>query len=451
MFTSLLLTAALAPGQPPAPYYPNSVRAAAQPPATLPMTAPTTPADPMPQTGNGNGATNGNGNGASGPPGNPDTAESIKTDKEEPPAPTKYLLERSLAGTSLGELLTDRGITVYGWTAMSYNVSSASGSNLPRTLDDRANEFLLNQNYLHVEKTIDTSKKEFQLGWVSETILPGSDYRYTVPRGLFNRQLTSNNGGPQLYGFDPYQFYVQAFLPGFGPQGTKVIVGRFNTHISYEVVQQVDVPFVSRSYLFQYNPFTHTGVWATTVLNDTWTASYGASTGNDTFIDPANRFTFLGQLKWAPKDGKTTVLFNTSISDGDFNARENFAFYNYYGFVVTHKFTDKLTYALDTGYSHVKDVPNIGFADWYGAVNYFIYAHTDTVSSTLRAEVFNDPTGFRTGSKGLYTEATYGVAWKPTPGLIIRPSVRYDNNSRTGAYEGSQNLYTATLEAIIRW
>ena len=45
--------------------------------------------------------------------------------------------------------------------------------------------------------------------------------------------------------------------------------------------------------------------------------------------------------------------------------------------------------------------------------------------------MFEDTSGFRTGFKGLYTEVTYGVAYKPCNGLIIRPSIRYDNNSKS--------------------
>ena len=75
-------------------------------------------------------------------------------------------------------------------------------------------------------------------------LLVGTDYRFTLPRGLANRQLERNDGGPELYGYDPYQFYLQAFLPDLGPRGTKVIAGRFATHVGYEVVQAVDTPFV---------------------------------------------------------------------------------------------------------------------------------------------------------------------------------------------------------------
>jgi hypothetical protein len=436
MFTSLLLTASLAGGQPPVaiPSPLPGVMVVGQP-ATL-------PAVPVVQEPKKDV-----------PGGVPNVDEiPTKSDPEADAPRTKYFLERSIAETRLGKILDQNGIIIQGWTQGSYNASSAANSNAPVYMIDKANSFVLNQNYLHIEKTLDTSKKEFQLGFVTDWILPGSDARTTVERGLWFDQVTN---GTQ-YPIDPFQFYAQAYLPGIG-DGTTVKVGRFATHVGYELVQAVDTPFVSRSYMFQYNPFTHTGVYATTTLGDNWTVGYGASTGSETFIDaPTNKATFLGQLKWAPKEGKTSVAFNVVITDPSYNAAQNFQLYNFYNLVLTHKFTDKLTYVLDTGYSHMNDYPtgsgaDTGTVDWYGAANYLIYSHTDTLTSTLRAEVFNDQQGARTGFAGLYTEATYGLAWKAMDGLIIRPSIRYDNNSKTQVWEGKQNLFTATMDVIIRW
>ncbi len=462
MFTSLLLTTTLAAGQPPAPNY--------APPATYRQ--PTTYVQggqpvPMPMTGGAPVVQVPNGgvpvvqvpntgvpatqtplpyypNGSTLNAGNPFLNEYIKDEKEEP-APHKYLIERSLAETRLGEILDNRGITIYGWTEMSYNASTNSTSNAPVFMIDQARQYQMNQNYLVVEKTLDTSKDEFQWGWAMNWILPGTDARTTIPRGLWFDQVT--DGDP--YPIDPFQFYAQAYLPSCK---TTVKVGRFATHIGYELVQAPDTPFISRSYMFQYNPFTHTGLWATTALNDTWTVGYGASTGNDTFIDAAtNRLTFLGQLKWAPAEGQTSVSLNCTVTNPTYIAAAQFQVYNNYNVVVIHAFNDKLSYVLDAGYSHMDDYEDIGSVNWYGAANYLIYNHSDKCVSTLRAEVFEDSQGARTGSKGLYTEVTYGVAVKPLPGVIIRPSARYDNNSQTGAFDGNQNLFTGAIDLIFRW
>jgi hypothetical protein len=406
-------------GQPPA--------AAAPAPAPLPPIQ--APAAAAPANGNG-AATNGC-----------DPCAEEKKEEEAPPPP-KYLLECLLSDTCFAK----KGYKLYGWMEQSYTPSSASHRNNPVALNDIANEYLLNQVWIGGAKEVDTSKKEFQLGGRIDFFY-GSDARYTIPRGLFDYQLRS--GDRNLY--DIYQFYVDAFLPGVGPEGTTVRVGRFGSHCDYEVTQAPDTPFVSRSLLFMNNPFTHTGVWAMTPLNDTWTVGNGVVLGADNFIDPASRPTYIGRLGYAPKGGPTQVLFNTMITDPRYDTREAFPFYSTYELLVIHKVTDRLTYVLDSEYSHIDDVPGTGFADWYGAANYLVYNLTDNLTSTTRVELFNDVKGFRTGSSGLYTGVTTGLAWKPVDWLMFRPGVRYDFNDRSRAFEGDYDLFTAFTDMVIRW
>ncbi len=449
MFTDLLVSAAVAAGQPaaepvaPAPIGIPVARPVASAPLTLPVirqdAAPApmaTPAAPAAPAIGANEAFI--------------TPEANKADPEAEEGPTKYALMKALEGTNVGDFLDRRGISINGWTAFSYTPSTASGSNLPVALNDRANEFLLNQNYLHIEKAIDTSKKEVQFGWTSDWILPGSDYRYTLPRGLWNRQLTSNDGRPELYGIDPFQFYGKVFLPNLGPEGTTFTVGRFATLIGYELVQQADTPFVSRSYAFQYNPFTHTGAYATTGLSENVSVSYGIVTGADVFLDSAAQTTFIGQIAITPKDSKTKLFLNTMITDPTYDVNEAFTHYNVYNMVLQHQFTDDLLYVLDAGFSHT-DVPGLGTATWYGGANYLIYKLADNLSTTLRVELFEDSTGFRTGGEGLYTAVTWGFAWQPVDSFIVKPHVRYDNNSDTAVFEGDKTLWTIGLEGILRW
>lgn len=441
MLGEYLLTAALLAGQPPA------ATAPAPAPAYLPgVQAPAAPTPAAPATNGGspaNGDAKKNGNGKDNGNGSDPCAEKKDEEKKEetPPAP-KYLLECLLSDTCFSK----KGYKLYGWLEQSYTPSSASNTNLPTAMNDIANEYLLNQVWIGLAREVDTTKKEFQLGGRVDFFY-GSDARFTIPRGLFDYQLRS--GDRNLY--DIYQFYVDAFLPGVGPQGTTVRTGRFATHCSYELVQAPDTPFVSRSYVFQYNPFTHTGVWAITPLDDDWTVSNGVVVGNDNFIDPTDRANYIGQLKYAPKNGKTSVLFNAVVTDPQYNVQESFAQYNVYNLQVIHKATDKLTYVLDSAFSHTYDVPGIGLANWYGAANYLIYNVSDKVVSTTRFELFNDPQGFRTGFKGLYTEVTTGLAYKPLDWLIFRPGVRYDVNDRTRAFEGDYDLFTAFMDMVVRW
>jgi hypothetical protein len=376
----------------------------------------------------------------------PEAAPAAEAAPEEAKPEEKFLLQKLVEASPAGKSLADNGWKIYGWTQGSYNASSASRNNLPVPFIDRANEFSLNQNWLHVEKAVDTTKKEYQWGLGADIILPGTDARTTYARGMFDGQ----NASGVLYGFDLFQAYIDIFSPNVGPSGTTFRLGKFATFLEYEVVQGISNPFISRSYLFQYNPFTHTGGLAITPLNDDWTMSNGLVLGNDNFIDPTARLTYVGQLKWAPKDGKTTVAFGTSVTNPRYNASEAFNYYNVYNLQVTHKLSDKATYVLDASYSHQDKITGVGSADWYGFVNYLLYQATDKLAWNNRVELFNDSKGVRTGGEGLYTAVTTGLTWKPMPWLYVMPEVRYDY-ATSRPFEGSHDLFTAAIGAIVRW
>jgi hypothetical protein len=406
-------------------------RPAGQPAAPL-VTAYQEPAQPVPDPSGAQPAPGGNGNGG-------DPCE----EKNEGPEP--WALMRVLKGTYFGCCMEKRGWSVSGWTEGNYTLGNRGPSNLPVAMNDRGDFWQMNQNWLRVDKAIDTSKKEFQWGGRTDWILPGTDARFTPSRNLFDGQTGD-------YRIDLFQAYVDAFLPGVGPQGTTFRVGKFATHCGYELVQAPDTPFVSRSYLFQYNPFTHTGVWAITPLNDTWTVSNGVALGSDNFFGAPSRPTYLGQLLWAPKGGDTSALFNVVLTNPTFDAGDNFAFYNYYNMVLVRKFGEKLTGVVDAAFSHMDGIPDVaGAAWWYGAAAYGIYKVNDKWSATLRNELFEDDKGVRTGFAGLYYEATFGLAWSPTRALLIRPGVRYDHNFDNRPWEGKKDLFTACMDVIVRW
>lgn len=454
---SMILLTALSVGQP-GVSPPNNLPAIPTPGAAQPMPMPKPmgmPPAAMPPAGMPPAAmppANGNGNGA---------AEEEKAE-EEPPAPEPYALMRLLSTTRIGERMNEKGWSVSGWVQGNYTLSSSKKNNLPVTFNDRGDFWQMNQNFLRIDKAIDTSKNEFQIGARIEAILPGTDARYSIARGLGDTQLKPANPDGSLanyYPYDLFQAYTDVFLPNLGSHGTTVRVGKFATIIGYELVQGAETPFLQRSYLFQYNPFTHTGVFATTQLNDNWTAGYGVVAGADNFIgDTTNKTTFLGQLKWAPKDSKTNILFNTMVSTSPrYDVDELFPHYNVYNMVLTHNFSDKLTYVADATFSHINGIPagvvgGPGSATWYGVAQYLLYKHcNEKLVSNFRVELFEDTKGFRTGFKGLYTEVTYGLAYSPIRALTFRPTVRYDHNNSSKPFEGKSDQFTAAFDMILRY
>src|SRR5262249_3921836 len=150
------------------------------------------------------------------------------------------------------------------------------------------------------ERTVVTSgTTEPTFGFRSDTILPGTDYRFTLARGIFNSQLTANDGEPNTYGIDPIQFYTEAYFPTVG-RGLDIKVGRMFCQYGVESTAAVDTALASHAYTFIYDPFTHTGVMATLKLTDAWSVQAGVMLGSDIFIDPADEPTAMGSVKWAP-------------------------------------------------------------------------------------------------------------------------------------------------------
>src|SRR5262249_40768867 len=155
-----------------------------------------------------------------------------------------------------------------------------------------------------------------------------------------------------------------------------------------------------------YDPFTHTGLLTTLQIDDDWSVQNGLVMGCDVFIDPAARPCYIGSVKWAPPDGRDSVLFGVILGPNHYNVAEQFHNPQIFEIVFTHKFSDRLTYVLDALYGYTLGVPEIGFANWLAAVNYLTYQFSPRLAGTTRLEFFDDFQGQRTGFKGLYTAAT---------------------------------------------
>jgi hypothetical protein len=369
--------------------------------------------------------------------------------KPAPPAPDRWPLMQALQGTWYGAALDGNRLSVYGWAGLSFTGSTDRHENLPMGLNYRANEFNVQQNYLRVERTVDKSATTPTWGFRSDTILPGTDYRFTLARGLFDSQLTAKNGGPNLYGFDPVQFYAEGYFPQVG-RGLDVKVGRFFAQYGSEGIDAVSNPFLSRAYTFFYDPFTHTGLLTTLKLTDAWSVQNGLVTGSDMFIGPEANPTYIGGVKWAPPGGRASALLALILGNGRFDQKHNFHNPEVFDLILTRKLSDRLTWQFEGLYGFTTNVPNIGFANWFGVINYLSYQLAKNLAANARLEFFDDAQGQRTGFTGLYTSATAGVLYKPRPWLWLRPEVRIDHND-SRPFEGKPNLFTASMNVLLRW
>ncbi len=314
-----------------------------------------------------------------------------------------------------------------------------------------ANQLALQQNWLRFERpVVMTGTTEPTFGFRCDTILPGVDYRFTLDRGLFDRQLTANNGQPNTYGIDPIQFYGEAYFPTVG-RGLDVKVGRFFSQYGIEGNDAVSNILASHSYTMIYDPFTNTGVLSTWTLTDAWSFQVGAVLGSDIFIDPADKPTAIGSIKWAPPNGRDSVLLSFIAGPGRFDTRHHFDNPNILDLVYTHQFSPRLNESFEALAGYEDGVPGIGSAHWFGAVNYLNYTLSPRLSATSRLECFDDAQGQRTGFEGVYTAITTGLSFRPRPAIIFRPEVRYDYNGQSHRLRVNMAFFTATADVILRW
>jgi hypothetical protein len=358
---------------------------------------------------------------------------------------------RQLQGTLPGAFLDGNRMQVSGWTETSFTGSSDAHENLPMGFNYKANQFLLQQNWLRFERAVVTSgTTEPTFGFRSDTILPGSDYRFTLARGVFDEQLTAAHGQPNTYGIDPIQFYAEAYFPTVA-RGLDVKFGRFFAQYGVETNDAVSNQLASHAYTFIYDPFTHTGVLTTTQLTPAWSAQAGLVLGSDVFIDPVDNLTFIGSVKWAPTDQRDSALLSVIAGKGRFDQSRNFHNPEVLDFVYTHKFSARLNYNFEGLFGFTTNVPDIGTAEWFGVLNYLTYAFTPRLSGTTRLEFFDDIQGQRTGFPGLYTALTAGLNFRPLKDVVLRPEVRFDYNDESRPFENKPYLFTAAMDVIVRW
>ena len=369
----------------------------------------------------------------------------------------RYLLMESLQGTWPSTLLDTERLRISGWTDLSYTFSSDERTNLPMGFNFKANDFLLQQNWLRFERSVVTSgTTEPTFGFRSDWILPGSDYRFTLPRGIFNGQLSDSNGRPNLYGIDPVQFYGEAYFPTVA-RGMDVKVGRFFAQYGVESIEAPSNALLSHAYTALYDPFTHTGILTTTKLTDDWTVQGGLVLGSNIFIHPADEPAFIGSVKWTrpvgadPANVRDSVLFSVILGSGRFNQERAFPNPEVFDLVYTHQFNPRLNYSFETLYGFMSHVPTIGTANWLGVLNYLTYQFTPRLSGTTRLEFFDDFQGQRARFKGLYTVITTGLSFRLRKGITIRPELRYDYNDESHPFEDKHGLLTAASDLILRW
>jgi hypothetical protein len=386
----------------------------------------------------------------------------------EQTAPPSGLLMSGLGKAVIADPLNKASINIYGYVEGGYMYdfsSSHKGSPTFIGYDSFKNEAILDKVSLNVERTVDPTKKKFDVGFHVEGIY-GADAAFIHSNGLGDTQKGRNQ-------WDLLQAYMDVTFPDL-PMRLRVgkwieLAGfeQFSANI-YGAFGDPARALYSYSYQFLYaEPGTQTGALLTYVLNPQWTFDAGFTRGwNQSVEDSNDSLDFLGRVTFTPND-KTSIIFvmtegpefptgvGRNLPHGD-----NSHWWTALDLVVTRKITDKLSLGMGFDYDETPHIPSLtgGAKQWGGVAGYGSYAFDPHFTLNTRLEWYKDAAnGFSTGApvSADYYAATVGVAIKPFPkdkilsNLLFRPEVRYDYADRAVFNSGDHNQLTVSVDAIL--
>lgn len=325
--------------------------------------------------------------------------------------------------------------------------------NDPVTFNFRTKRLLLNQLNLYLERAV-SAEDSWDIGGRVDVMI-GTDAPFTQATSLefsdAGRQKivgdTSKDHNLTRFAFP--QFYLEVYAPYFG--GITAKLGHFYTIIGYEVVTAPDNFFYSHAYTMQYGePFTHTGALFT--VNLPWvenlSLTVGAVNGWDSFTaDIDDAWNFIGGLSWNNGvEGAGALSLALSAIHGTIvgnHGRLDRLTRSLYSFVLSYDITDDLHFVLQHDHGWEEQPGTSDEAHWYGLNSYLFYDLTEMLSLGTRMEWFRDEGGTRVlgnGKSANFYEMTFGVNFKPTNWLKVRPEIRYDWAEKARPYDdGSQD------------
>ncbi|MBA63063.1 MAG: hypothetical protein CMJ76_11920 [Planctomycetaceae bacterium] len=221
-------------------------------------------------------------------------------------------------------------------------------------------------------------------------------------------------------------------------------------------------------------PFTHTGIMASTSPAENFDMSLGITRGWDNWEDDSEGdLSITGGLSFSLEESTVSLNFHTG---DDFIGMDNFG-NPLVGNVTlvtlsyTKNLTDDLVYALtaDVGHGDAMQgnttTAGLSGARWYGITNYWTYNIGEKLSAGMRVEWFRDqdnsrimPGAFSSHvDGGNYVNVTMGLNYRHSERWMFRPEARWDwSDTRSndlsvpGAFGDFQenDTFTLSVDAI---
>jgi hypothetical protein len=287
------------------------------------------------------------------------------------------------------------------------------------------------------------SKNSFELGMASVR----ADHSFgkvaaTIDLGFGRRaeefsyndgQYPTNSQYPQKNGFVTMAAIKQAYVSYAPSSKIKFTVGKWATHIGYELLDAYANRNYSMSYGFSYGPFFHTGLKADISVGGKTAFMVGVANPTDFSTTTSDTKVALAQLSTGTKNDKLKAFLNfqggDNISQFDLVLNgiisSQFAI-NYDGTIVTRKTAGKSN-------------------SWNSNALYFNYDPTAKFGLTLRGEYFDDDKSVAGIGISIFQTTLSGNIHLDN--LTLIPEIRLDNAKNNIFYKSASALPTSKSDA----
>jgi len=215
----------------------------------------------------------------------------------------------------------------------------------------------------------------------------------------------------------------------------KITMGKWFTHVGYEVVDATGNRNYSMSYGFSYGPFFHTGIKADFALGEKTSLIFGISDPSD-FTGTVSPVKFvLAQLSTSTKKEQLKGYLNFQSGGG----------ITQYNLVTIAKLTEKWNAVYDGSIQTTQFAE--GASNWMSQAFYLNYDPSKFLGLTLRQDYFGDRKINPLSINGKISATTLSANIKVSK-LTIIPEIRMDYASEPVFSKGNGN-FTNNAESFI--
>lgn len=198
----------------------------------------------------------------------------------------------------------------------------------------------------------------------------------------------------------------------------KLSMGKWATHIGYELADAYLNRNYSMDYMFSYGPFSHTGLKADIGLGEKSALMLGVANTTDVVAEAGSRRFAIAQYSTKTKDEKLSAYLNYQGSyGGAYNLTQ-------FDLVLVGTVSDKFSIGYNGTVQSVKP-DGMSSNSWWGSAVYLNVDPSETFGFTLRGEYFDNKKGVSAAPATSIFDLTFSPNIKLGNFTII-PELRLD-------------------------